>query len=60
MLFRSDTVTLMPPSARTDLKVKPFVSAGFKKYLSERSFFKGDLRLGSSDQFLFRIGLGVA
>jgi hypothetical protein len=46
----------------TDLIVRPFVTAGFKAYMSPRAFFRGDTRLAirsGIDEVLFRAGFGV-
>ncbi len=46
----------------TDLRLRPFVSAGFKAYLSQRGFFRSDLRVvvrDGVDEVLLRFGFGV-
>lgn len=46
----------------TNLIVRPFVTAGFKAYMSPRAFFRGDMRLAirsGIDEVLFRAGFGV-
>jgi hypothetical protein len=47
---------------RTDVTVSPFVSTGFKAYMTRRSFFRSDLRVafrGGVDDVLVRVGFGV-
>jgi hypothetical protein len=58
--------TLVRPAARhpkdTDLHVRPFVAAGFKAYVTQRGFFRSDLRFVGSDgldEVLWRFGFGV-
>jgi hypothetical protein len=49
-----------PPT--TDVLTRPFAGAGFKAYVSERSFFRLDMRLTFRDgveQVLFRFGFGA-
>lgn len=49
-----------PPT--TSLEVRPFVGAGFKTYMSQRAFFRSDLRVGirdGIDEVLLRFGFGV-
>jgi hypothetical protein len=55
----------LPPirgdSARTSLQVNPFVALGYKAYLSDRAFFRNDLRIafrGGIDETTLRIGFG--
>src|SRR4051812_25527765 len=46
----------------TELEVRPFAEAGTKLYLSQRAFFRSDLRLtfhGGVDEVLLRFGLGI-
>jgi hypothetical protein len=47
---------------RTDLHVRPFASAGFKAYMTRRSFFRSDLRFVAGDRLeevLLRFGFGT-
>jgi hypothetical protein len=47
---------------RTSVTVRPFVAAGFKAYMTERTFFRNDLRIafrGGPDETVLRIGFGV-
>lgn len=49
-------------AGRTDFAVNPFVQAGFKGYMTPRTFFTADARLmfrGGLDEILFRAGFGV-
>lgn len=46
----------------TNLIVRPFVTTGFKAYMTPRAFFRGDMRLAirsGVDEVLFRGGFGV-
>jgi outer membrane protein W len=46
----------------TDLHTRPFATVGFKTYVSQRSFFRSDLKLvfkGGLDEVLLRFGLGI-
>lgn len=46
----------------TDLIVRPFAAVGFKAYVTQRTFFRSDLRFtfkGGVDEALWRFGLGV-
>lgn len=46
---------------RTTLQVNPFLALGYKAYVSERAFFRNDLRIafrGGIDETTLRIGLG--
>lgn len=48
--------------ARTDLHVRPFAAAGFKGYLTERAFFRSDVRIVFDSrvrEVLFRFGVGT-
>ena len=48
------------PETRT--RVRPFVAAGFKGYLSRRAFFRSDMRVlvrNGADEVLLRFGFGV-
>jgi hypothetical protein len=48
--------------ARTSVTVRPFVAAGFKAYMTERTFFRNDFRVafrGGPDETVLRIGFGV-
>jgi hypothetical protein len=45
-----------------EVRVRPFVSTGFKAYFSERAFFKGDAKVSLIDraeQMIWRAGVGV-
>lgn len=45
----------------TDFAVRPFVAAGFKAYMTPRSFFRSDLRVAFDtgiDKTLLRLGFG--
>jgi hypothetical protein len=47
---------------RTDVFVSPFAAAGFKAYLTQRGFFRSDLKLtlrDGVDEVLVRFGFGV-
>jgi len=47
---------------RTSFTARPFVAVGYKAYLSERTFFRNDLRLAfhhGIDETVLRIGFGV-
>ncbi len=47
---------------RTSVTIRPFVAAGFKAYITERTFFRNDFRVafrGGPDETLLRIGFGV-
>lgn len=46
----------------TTVRVRPYVEAGFKAYITPRTFFRGDLRVlvrGGVDEVLLRCGFGV-
>jgi hypothetical protein len=48
-------------STRTSLQVNPFLALGYKAYVSERAFFRNDLRIAfrsGIDETTLRIGLG--
>ena len=56
---------LLPPirsdSTQTSLQVNPFLAVGYKAYVSERAFFRNDLRIafrGGIDETTLRIGFG--
>jgi hypothetical protein len=47
---------------RTTVAVRPFVASGFKAYMSDRVFFRSDIRValrGGTDDVLLRVGIGV-
>lgn len=47
---------------RTIFSVNPFVAVGFKAYLTERTFFRNDLRVafhGGVNETIVRLGFGV-
>ena len=47
---------------QTDVRTRPFVTAGIKGYFAERAFIRTDLKLvfdRSVDEALFRFGIGV-
>ena len=47
---------------RTSVTVRPFVAAGYKAYMTPRTFFRNDLRVafrGGPDETVLRIGFGV-
>jgi outer membrane protein W len=49
------------PQETTDLHTRPFVAGGFKAYMTNRAFFRSDLRIVASDRIdevLWRFGLG--
>jgi hypothetical protein len=49
-------------SGRRTVTVRPFVASGFKAYMTERTFFRSDIRVafrGGIDEVLLRIGFGV-
>jgi hypothetical protein len=57
---------LIPPEqaseVETTLTVRPFVAIGFKAYLTNRLFFRNDMRIairGGPDETLLRLGFGV-
>jgi hypothetical protein len=67
--IRYDDVTRGPREIRpggsvgpeTELVVRPFISTGFKAYMSQKSFFRTDVRLtlGSGvEEALWRVGFG--
>lgn len=46
---------------RTSVTVRPFVAAGFKAYMTQRTFFRSDLRVafrGGPDETVLRLGFG--
>jgi hypothetical protein len=48
--------------AEENLVVRPFAEAGFKAYMSQRSFFRMDLRMNvrnGIDEVVFRFGIGA-
>jgi outer membrane protein W len=58
----SRIVTLQQPGPRTSVTVRPFVAAGYKAYMTRRTFFRNDLRVafrGGPDETVLRIGFGV-
>jgi hypothetical protein len=69
-LFEFDPVTRQtrpltgprPPIVRTDLHVRPYAAAGFKGYMTRRTFFRSELRLVAArrvEEALLRFGFGV-
>jgi hypothetical protein len=47
---------------RTSVTVRPFLAAGFKAYMTPRTFFRNDFRVafrGGPDETVLRIGFGV-
>lgn len=56
---------ILPPQNRgpeTDLVVRPFAAVGFKAYMTERAFFRSDLRFTVKhgiEEVLWRVGFGV-
>ena len=61
---RESRVIRRPPDDpdRTDLRIRPFVSAGFKAYMTTRAFFRTDLRFVAGnhlDAVLWRAGFGI-
>ena len=47
---------------RTGATLRPFVASGFKAYMTERTFFRSDIRMafrGGPDEVLVRIGFGI-
>jgi hypothetical protein len=47
---------------RTSVTARPFVAAGFKAYMTPRTFFRNDFRVafrGGPDETVLRIGFGV-
>ena len=69
-LFFYDPLTRQSRTARSakthspvkSVEGRPFAAAGFKAYMTERAFFRTDLRLGMRsgvDEVLLRFGLGV-
>ena len=62
----SRTTRLVQPARTigesTELEIRPFAEIGAKLYLSQRGFFRSDLRLtfrGGVDEVLLRFGAGV-
>jgi hypothetical protein len=59
------------PSGRTDetesgattTRARPFAGVGFKAYMSERAFFRGEVRVagknGRADQLVWKAGIGI-
>lgn len=46
---------------RTSVTVRPFIAVGFKAYMTERTFFRNDLRIafrGGPDETMLRLGFG--
>lgn len=46
----------------TDVVVRPFVTGGFKAYITKRAFFRSDVRVtfrGGADEVSARAGLGI-
>ena len=46
----------------TSTEVRPFVATGFKAYMTQRAFFRSDVRVGvrdGVDEVLLRFGFGV-
>jgi hypothetical protein len=73
---REEAITVWDPIARqyrvvrdevvhpteTDLHVRPFATFGFKAYMTQRSFFRSDMKFvvkNGVDEVLIRFGLGV-
>jgi hypothetical protein len=50
-------------STTTTTRVRPFAGVGFKAYMSERAFFRGEVRLagknGRADQLVWKAGIGI-
>jgi hypothetical protein len=47
---------------RTTVAVRPFVASGFKAYMSDRVFFRSDVRVafrGGTEDVLMRMGIGI-
>jgi hypothetical protein len=47
---------------RTNVRIRPFVASGFKAYMTDRVFFRSDIRVafgGRTDDVLMRVGVGV-
>jgi outer membrane protein W len=47
---------------RTRATLRPFVASGFKAYVTERTFFRSDVRMtfrGGPDEVLLRVGFGI-
>jgi opacity protein-like surface antigen len=54
---------VLPPETSVNYEARPFVTTGFKAYLSPRAFFRSDLRVGISGEPVesarWRAGFGV-
>ncbi len=51
-----------PPAPDVDLIVRPFAAVGFKAYMTQRGFFRSDLRFtidDGIDEALWRFGFGI-
>jgi hypothetical protein len=49
-------------ATRTTVAVRPFVASGFKAYMTDRVFFRSDIRVAfrkGTDDVLMRVGIGV-
>ena len=68
-IYIYDAVTqqsrIVPPidaeSTQTSLRVNPFVAVGYKAYVTDRAFFRNDLRIafrGGFEETVLRIGFG--
>jgi outer membrane protein with beta-barrel domain len=60
--FGASPVATVETSSSTTVHMRPFAGAGFKAYLSERTFFRGELKLDIADrltQVVWKAGVGV-
>ncbi len=66
-IYFYDNVTsrIVPPvrgdSTETSLRVNPFLAVGYKAYITDRTFFRNDLRVafrGGPDETVLRVGFG--
>lgn len=68
-IYFYDNVTspgrIVPPvrgdSTKTSLRVNPFLAVGYKAYITDRTFFRNDLRVafrGGPDETVLRVGFG--
>lgn len=55
---------VIPPltTTKTEVRVRPYASTGFKAYFNERAFFRTDIRFSARDgleQVVWRLGIGI-
>jgi hypothetical protein len=61
-VFSSGGRTQNEYSDTTSTLVRPFITAGFKEYLSERTFFRGEIKIafdGRAQQVIWKAGVGA-